>query len=235
MAISPTLGSNNNNNVNNNNDNSNTAPAGTNGTSSADLMNNFMTLLVAQMKNQDPTNPMDNNQMTSQLAQFNTAAGVEQLNDTLNSVGTLVSSMQQMNASQWVGRTVMIEGKPVINNSDEEGANKSFSFALDSDADNVEVTLTDKEGNAYRAELSNVKAGVQSYSLDDLSNFEPAQPPEGTRFDVSLSASNSNGDAPNIVALKQAKVQSVAFSSGGALLELGIDGTATLGQVYEVE
>ncbi|WP_337013541.1 flagellar hook assembly protein FlgD [Pantoea sp. AS142] len=232
MAISPIMGSNN-NNVNNNN--SNTTTAATDGTSTADLMKNFMTLLVAQMQNQDPTNPMDNNQMTSQLAQFNTAAGVEQLNDTLNSVGTLVSSMQQMNASAWVGRTVLVEGKSVINNSDEQGANKTFSFALDSDADNVEVTLTDKEGNAYHAELPHVKAGVQSYSLDDLSNFEPASPPEGTSYDVSFSASNSSGDAPKIVALKKAKVESVAFSSGGSLLELGIDGTATLGQVYEIE
>ncbi|MEM6051534.1 flagellar hook capping FlgD N-terminal domain-containing protein [Erwinia sp. P7711] len=220
---------------NNNNNNSYNATAATEGTSSADLMNNFMTLLVAQMQNQDPTNPMDNNQMTSQLAQFNTAAGVEKLNDTLNSVGTLVSSMQQMNASAWVGRTVLIEGKSVINNSDQADANKNFSFALDSDADNVEVTLTDKEGNAYRAELPNVKAGVQSYSLDDLSNFEPASPPEGTCYDVSLSATNSSGDAPNIMTLKKAKVNSVAFSSGGSLLELGIDGTATLGQVYEIE
>lgn len=229
MAVSPVMGSNNNSNVNS------TTTAATDGTSSADLMNNFMTLLVAQMQNQDPTNPMDNNQMTSQLAQFNTASGVEKLNDTLNSVGTLVSSMQQMNAAEWVGRTVMVEGKPVVDTSGQQGANKVFSFALDSDADNVEVTLTDKEDRVFHAELSNVKAGVKSYSLDDLSNFDPALPPEGTRFDVSFSATNSNGDTPNIVALKKAKVDSVAFSSGGSLLELGVNGTATLGQVYEIE
>lgn len=232
MAISPIMGiSNNNSKVNS--DSSSTGSVAT-GTSSEDLLNNFMTLLVAQMQNQDPTNPMDNNQMTSQLAQLNTAAGVEKLNTTLNNVTTLVNGMEQMNASSWVGRTVMIEGKPVVDNSDKEGANKTFAFALDSDAD-VEVTLTDKEGSAYRAKLPNVKAGVKTYSIDDLSNFEPALPPEGTSYDVSFSATNSNGDAPNIVALKKAKVESVAFSSGGALLELGIDGTATLGQVYEIE
>jgi len=233
MAISPVMGSNQNKYINANNNRKSSSAL--DGTSSADLLDNFMTLLVAQMKNQDPTNPMDNNQMTSQLAQFNTAAGVEKLNDTLNSVGTLVSSMQQMNSSAWVGHQVMIEGKPVINNSDEEGANKTFSFSLNNDADRVQVTLTDSQGNAYRAELKNVKAGVRTYSLDDLKNFEPAEPPVGARYDVSFAATTSSGDAPNIVALKKAKVESVAFSSGGALLQLGLDGTATLGQVYEIE
>lgn len=211
------------------------ASSATGGTSASDLMNNFMQLLVAQMQNQDPTNPMDNNQMTSQLAQFNTAAGVEQLNSTLNSVGMLVTSMQQMNAAEWVGRSVLVEGTPVIDNSDTEGANKSFSFALDNDADNVEVTLTDKEGNAYTAELKNQKAGTNTYSLDDLSDFKPSAPPEGTTYDVSFSASNDSGDVPTIVALKKAKVESVSFTASGALLQLGVDGTATLGQVYEIE
>lgn len=200
------------------------------GTSAADLMNNFMTLLVAQMKNQDPTNPMDNNQMTSQLAQFNTASGVEQLNDTLNNVGTLVSSMQQMNAASWVGRKVMIAGTPVIDNASSRAA-----FSLESDADQVEVTLTDKEGNAWRAELHNVKAGVHHVSLDELSDFQPSDPPTDATYSVSFAATNSSGDAPGIVALKEAKVDSVAFSSSGSVLQLGIDGSATLGQVYEIE
>lgn len=205
------------------------------GTSAADLMNNFMTLLVAQMQNQDPTNPMDNNQMTSQLAQFNTASGVEQLNDTLNSVGTLVSSMQQMNAAEWVGRKVMVEGTPVVDTRNSDDASQAFAFSLEGDADKVEVTLTDKEGNAWRAELKNVKAGIHHFTLDDLGDFQPAEPPADATYSVSFAASNSSGDAPGIVALKEAKVDSVSFSSTGSVLQLGIDGSATLGQVYEIE
>jgi len=209
--------------------------AATSGTSAEDLMNNFMTLLVAQMQNQDPTNPMDNNQLTTQLAQFNTASGVQQLNSTLNSVGTLVTSMQQMNAAEWVGRSVLVEGTSVVDTSADTEASQSFAFALpDSDADTVNVTLTDKEGNAYQASLQNVKAGTHSYTLADLHDFQPSAPPEGT-YTVSCSASNNSGDAPDIVALKKASVESVSFSASGALLQLGIDGTATLGNVYEIE
>lgn len=200
------------------------------GTSAADLMNNFMTLLVAQMQNQDPTNPMDNNQMTSQLAQFNTASGVEQLNDTLNNVGTLVSSMQQMNAAAWVGRKVMIAGAPVV-----DGSGGSVAFSLENDADQVEVTLTDKEGNAWRATLHNVKAGIHHFSLDELGDFQPAAPPADTTYSVAFTAADENGDAPTIVALKAATVDSVAFSPTGSVLQLGVDGSATLSQVYEID
>ncbi|SFU20252.1 flagellar basal-body rod modification protein FlgD [Kosakonia arachidis] len=205
------------------------------GTSASDLLNNFMTLLVAQMQNQDPTNPMDNSQLTTQLAQFNTAAGVEQLNGTLNSVGTLVSSMQQMNAAEWVGRSVLVEGQPVVETSDTEGANKTFSFSLSSGADNVEVTLTDKEGNSYRAQIPNVESGIHTCNLNDLNNFQPSDPPEDTTYTVSFTATNGTGDAPEIVALKKANVESVSFSPSGSVLQLGVDGSATLGQVYEIE
>lgn len=205
------------------------------GSSVEDLTNNFMTLLVAQMQNQDPTSPMDNNQLTSQLAQFNTAAGVEKLNSTMNSVGTLVSSMQQMNSAQWVGRDIMVEGDPAVSTATD--SNQKVGFSLNSAADEVTVTLTDAEGNAYSAKLNNVEAGVHQYSLDDLSDFQPSDPraqPDKT-FKVSFSTTNADGSTPGITALKQAKVESVSFTNSGAVLQLGVNGTASLGEVYLIE
>lgn len=205
------------------------------GNTSDELLNSFMTLLVAQMQNQDPTNPMDNNQLTSQLAQFQTAAGIEQLNTTVLGVGALVNSMQQMNAADWVGRTVLIEGKPVVSTS--EDGNQDFSFSLGSDAEKVTVTLTDDEGNTYVGTLKDVKAGVHTYSLDDLTDFQPTDPREqaDTTFTVSYSAITESGDSPKIVELKRAQVESVSFSQSGAVLHLGIDGTAMLGQIFLVQ
>lgn len=211
------------------------ASSSTGGSSIEDISNNFMTLLIAQMQNQDPTNPLDNSQLTSQLAQFNTASGVQQLNATMNNVGTLVTSMQQMNAAQWVGRSVLVEGNSTVSTGD--AGNSEFAFALSNDADRVTVTLTDPQGNAYTADLKDVKAGVHKYSLDDLSNFQPSDPttqPDAT-FKVTYTASTADGDAPTITSLKKASVDSVSFTSSGAVLQLGLDGTATLGQVYLIE
>ncbi|CAD5358481.1 Flagellar basal-body rod modification protein FlgD [Enterobacter cancerogenus] len=205
------------------------------GDSVEDLMNNFMTLLVAQMQNQDPTNPMDNNQLTSQLTQFQTAAGVMQLNSTVNAVGMLVTSMQQMNATQWVGRNVLIEGDTTISNT--EDGNQSGAFSVNSDTDIVKVVLTDAEGNAYTGELKNVKAGVHQFTMDDLTNFQPTDPREieDGVFTVSYSATNADSSTPEIVSLKKALVESVSFTPTGAVLQLGLDGTAMLGEVYLVE
>lgn len=209
--------------------------SGSLGTTSDELLNSFMTLLVAQMQNQDPTNPMDNNQLTSQLAQFQTAAGIEKLNTTVGAVGSLVASMQQMNATDWVGREVLVEGKSVV--STREDGNQDFAFSLNSDAEKVTVTLTDNTGNAYTGTLKDVKAGVNTYSLDDLSDFQPTDPREqpDTAFTVTYSATTSSGDAPTIVELKRAKVESVSFTQTGAILQLGLDGTAMLGEIYLVK
>ncbi|WP_058913547.1 flagellar hook assembly protein FlgD [Entomohabitans teleogrylli] len=205
------------------------------GDSVEDLMNNFMTLLVAQMQNQDPTNPMDNNQLTSQLTQFQTAAGVQQLNSTVNTVGMLVTSMQQMNATQWIGRSVLLEGDTTVSNA--EGGNQTMAFSASGDADVVNVILTDAQGNAWTAELKPVKAGVQQFTLDSLDNFQPSDPRtiENGVFSVSYSAASADGSTPEIVALKKAQVQGVSYTPTGAVLELGLQGNATLGEIYLVE
>lgn len=211
------------------------ANSGSLGNTSDELLNSFMTLLVAQMQNQDPTNPMDNNQLTSQLAQFQTAAGIEKLNNTVYAVGAMVGSMQQMNAADWVGRSVLVEGKPSVSTS--EGGNQELAFSLGSDCEKVTVTLTDDQGNAYVGTLKDVKAGVNTYTLDDLTDFQPADPREqaDTTFTVTYSAMTEGGDAPTIVALKRAQVESVSFTPSGAVLQLGIEGTAMLGEVYLVQ
>lgn len=215
----------------------NTTPRATASTGNAanDLLSNFMTLLVTQMQNQDPTNPMDNNQLTSQLAQFQTAAGIEKLNTTVDGVGMLVYSMQQMNASDWVGRTVFIEGKPVVSTS--EGGNQGLAFNIGSDVDKVTVTLTDDQGNAYVGTIKDVKQGVNTYTLDDVTDFQPSDPREqpDTTFNVTYSATTTEGDAPTIIALKSAQVESVSFSQTGANLHLGLDGITPLSKVFLIQ
>lgn len=207
-------------------------PSNSNGSSIEEITDSFMKLLVAQMQNQDPTNPMDNNQLTSLMAQFNTAAGVQQLNSSLGDVGILVNSMQQMNAAQWVGRNIYIEGDSNVTSSDS-----TFGFSVNNDVDKVSVVLTDKAGNSYTADLKDVKAGVHKLTLDDLTNFQPAEPgfDNGETYKVSYTAINQDKTAPKIVSLKHAKVESVSFTGSGAVLQLGLGGSATLGEVYLIE
>ncbi|WP_284109138.1 flagellar hook capping FlgD N-terminal domain-containing protein, partial [Escherichia coli] len=66
------------------------------GSNAADLQGSFLTLLVAQLTNQDPTNPMQNNELTTQLAQISTVSGIEKLNTTLGSVSGQINSAQSL-------------------------------------------------------------------------------------------------------------------------------------------
>lgn len=212
---------------------SNATPTSSNGSSIEDITNNFMNLLVAQMQNQDPTNPMDNNQLTSLMAQFNTAAGVQQLNGTVGRVNDMVNSMQQMNAAQWVGRTVYIEGESKVTS-----AKDGFAFSVSNDVDKVSVVLTDKAGNSYTADLKDVEAGMHKLTFDDLSDFQPAEPgfDNGETYKVTFTAVNQDGSAPAIASLKHAKVEGVSFGlASGAILQLGLDGTTTLNKIYSIE
>ncbi|PJC18877.1 MAG: flagellar biosynthesis protein FlgD, partial [Comamonadaceae bacterium CG_4_9_14_0_8_um_filter_60_18] len=77
---------------------------------SEEAQDRFLKLLVAQLNNQDPMNPMDNAQMTSQMAQINTVTGIQQVNDTLKSMAEQFTAMQVLQGSNMVGHDVLIDG-----------------------------------------------------------------------------------------------------------------------------
>ena len=89
------------------------ATTSTKGNSTTDpnaAQDRFLKLLVAQLNNQDPMNPLDNAQMTSQIAQINTVTGIQQLNDTVKGMMNQFAAQQLMQAGSMVGRQVLVEG-----------------------------------------------------------------------------------------------------------------------------
>lgn len=72
--------------------------------------NKFLTLLSTQLQNQDPLNPMDNAQLTSQLAQLSTVTGINQLNTTVTALQTSLQSSQSVQAANLIGRNVLSTG-----------------------------------------------------------------------------------------------------------------------------
>ena len=229
-----------------NNNNGGADGTGT-GNSAADLSDQFMNLLVAQMKNQDPTNPMDNNQLTSQLAQFNMAAGVEKLNSSVAGVQAMMIQLGSMSASSWVGRSVLIEGEAKVSFGEPEGigiqqvgaerpgGSDDFHFVLGGDAETVTVTLHDGD-KAYTAELKNVKQGMNTYNLDDLENFKPDPgPPRDREYTLSFEASNPEGENPEVFGLVQDQVQGVTMDPSGPILHLLNNDPIGMGKVFVIQ
>jgi flagellar basal-body rod modification protein FlgD len=101
--------------------------------------NKFMTLLVTQLKNQDPMNPLDNAQLTSQLAQLSTVTGVNKLNTTLESLKSSYQSSEALQAANMIGHGVLVEGN-FVNLS---GGKAIMGVDLASAADKVQIIITD--------------------------------------------------------------------------------------------
>lgn len=97
----------------------------------------FLKLLVAQLNNQDPMNPMDNAQMTSQMAQINTVSGIQQVNETLKSMATQFTSMQVLQGSSMVGHDVLLTSNTLTR--DAGIAKGAIDLAGNADTVNVEI------------------------------------------------------------------------------------------------
>jgi flagellar basal-body rod modification protein FlgD len=101
--------------------------------------NKFMTLLVTQLRNQDPLNPLDNAQITSQLAQLSTVTGVNKLNTTLESLKSSYQSSEALQAANMIGHGVLVEGDYV----NLEGGKAVLGVDLATSADSVQLIITD--------------------------------------------------------------------------------------------
>lgn len=189
-------------------------------TSAADMQDQFLTLLVAQLQNQDPTNPMDNSQLTSQMAQISTVSGIEKLNSTVESVTSQLASMQMLQGVSMIGRTVLSEGNQLglAASEDEEGNIKlsgTAAFDLDASASNVTVTITDANGKIVDTiEMGSANAG-RSYFTWDGSNYT------GESMDLRFKVTATNGDAAvKSTTLSPNAVVATSISNGSLMLEL---------------
>lgn len=134
-----------------------------NATTSEASQDRFLKLLVAQLNNQDPMNPMDNAQMTSQLAQINTVSGIQTLNDTMTSMASQIAALQSLQGSTTIGHEVLTEGSTV---SVADGVGKG-SFDLSGNADAVKVEVRNASGTLLgTVNMGALEAGRQSFTWD---------------------------------------------------------------------
>lgn len=198
----------------------NNASSSTSATSAASMQDQFLTLLVAQLQNQDPTAPMDNAQLTSQMAQISTVSGIEKLNDTVSSVTGQFSSMQLLQGASMIGHTVLSEGNQLglSTTKNEDGSTKlsgTAAFDLDASAANVTVTVTTASGQLVDTMELGASAAGRNYFTWDGSNYA------GNNMDLRFQVSASNGSsAVKSTSLSPNAVVATSISNGSLMLEL---------------
>ncbi|MDQ1814166.1 flagellar hook assembly protein FlgD [Massilia sp. CCM 9210] len=128
--------------------------------------NKFMTLLVTQLKNQDPMNPLDNAQITSQLAQLSTVTGVNKLNTTMESLKSSYQASEGLQAANLIGHGVLVGGNGVT----LAGGKGIMGVHLDSAADKVQMIITDpKTGKDIQTiDLGQQPAGTVPIAWDGV-------------------------------------------------------------------
>ncbi|CAK0761520.1 flagellar basal-body rod modification protein FlgD [Gammaproteobacteria bacterium] len=186
----------------------------------------FLKLLTTQLKNQDPSKPMDSTQFVSQLAQFSALAGVTDLNTTMKGVSSSLQSSQLVQGTSLVGHQVLATGSrgELTDTLPLTGA-----VNLPASTNSLTVEVQDAAGHTVQTlSLGNNSAGTIPFSWDGtLANGQHA--PSGTyQVKASYLQDGKQVTADTLVA---ARVNSVALGSSGLVLELEDLGEVGLDQV----
>ena len=184
----------------------------------------FLKLLVAQLSNQDPMNPMDNAQMTSQMAQISTVTGVQQVNQAIQELSAQLSSMQMLQSSSLVGRSVLVDGARLpVSNGKAAGA-----FELVAAADSAKVEILSAGGQVIDTiDLGALAAGRQPFEWDAKGRMT-----EGA-VSYRVTASQA-GEAVASTQLARATVDAVSSESGTMGVQLRGLGTVAYGAVRAI-
>ncbi|MBV6477120.1 MAG: Basal-body rod modification protein FlgD [Rhodocyclaceae bacterium] len=188
----------------------------------------FLKLLVTQLKNQDPLNPMDNAQMTSQMAQISTVEGIDKLNATLKMILEGSNENQAMQAAALVGHGVLVPGSGLA----LSGGMAVGGIELDEPADRVAVTIKDASGIAVRTlELGGLEAGSRAIAWDGKTDGG-AQAADGA---YSISVSAQRGEAKvGARTLEMGMVSSIARTNDSISLNVGALGVFRMSDIRQI-
>lgn len=190
-----------------------------------DMQNRFLTLLTTQLKNQDPLNPMDNAEVTSQLAQMSTVQEIEKLNQL---VSGLVDTSQMTDMASLVGRGVLVAGNQItLTNSGGIGG-----VDLPSDASSVKVTITDQSGLTVRTlDLGSLDAGSHNFVWDGKA--DDGQTAQAGVYKIKVEAKNGS-DTVNASTLQLGQVTGIVKGPKSTDLQVGDLGIFTLDEVKQI-
>ena len=191
----------------------------------------FLELMLAQFKNQDPFEPMENGEFLSQLAQFSTATGIGELKDAFSEFSSSVYSDQALQASSLVGRDLLVATDAA--RTDGAGNGVEGAVALDGASGTVSVDVLDASGQLVRTlELGVQTSGNVAFRWDgNRADGTPAAA-GAYRFEARV----GRGDTVERAAtLLRARADSVTLGgAGGVTVNSGVLGAFALDRVRQI-
>lgn len=179
----------------------------------------FLKLLVAQMQNQDPINPMDSKQFASQLAQFNS---VEQLIGVNDGLSKLQGTQDMMRMEMTNSMAASLTGKEVRALSDGimlEDGTADINYKLKAPAEEVQISIKDASGNVVRTETINgAPQGNNDWTWDGTSN--DGVPMQDGEYSVEFSATSGEENV-KVNLFAEGTAEQVRFTGNGVMVSVG--------------
>ena len=201
-----------------------TTSSAVSGASDAGSQDRFLKLLVTQLQNQDPLSPMDNAELTSQIAQINTVTGIANLNSSVQALSGQFLQMQTLQGASLIGKDVIVPGNKLdIANGVGQGG-----FELTSAADAVKVEIMNAAGTVVdTVQLGACNSGVNGFNwvAGDYDNTS------GLTFRITATSGATKLDS---TALMRDTVNAVSTSGNSLTLELDRSGSTPYASIKAI-
>ena len=187
----------------------------TNGSSLAETFDTFLTLLTTQLQYQDPLDPMDTNEFTSQLVEF---TGVEQAistNKKLDSLISLQTDMQLNNAVGYIGKTVSADSIMLM----LQDGQSTITYDLGGNAAKANILIIDEQGNTVRTISGDTEVGHHEIVWDGLD--EDGDPVEDGLYGFLVTAIDADQKPVPLIQGTAGQVTGAKLVDGQVVLEIG--------------
>lgn len=190
----------------------------------------FLTLLVAQLQNQDPLNPAESTEFTAQLAQFSSLEQLQNINDTLASFEVYQSTSNNIQASNFIGQTVTASGDTL---SVSNGAAEPIAVDLDADCHTVYIQIYDAYGQYVTdIEAGSLDAGMHSIDWDATDQYGSTV--GDGNYSFSVMAVDADGNSVSTTSYITGRVTGIDYQSGETMLLIG-DQAVSIASLIRVE
>jgi len=169
----------------------------------------FLELMMAQLKHQDPMEPMDNGEFLGQMAQFSTVTGIDDMKESIEALTQTYATSQTLQSTQLVGQEVLIESNKLSlrDTGDTEGV-----FELESASGNVQMSITNAAGEVIRSQgLGDFPAGRHAFTWDGNNQQRDRVGPGA----YSISITSNHEDTITAATVMTSRIiESVEFGNG---------------------
>ena len=188
----------------------------------------FLKLIVAELKNQNPLDPTDTTQFMNQLVSYASYDQQQTMNSNLSDLVTSMNSMLSSNGLGYIGQTVEAKGDTTT----LQNGSASWGYSLTSESAATTITVSDQNGNAVWSGSGETSSGQHTFTWDGTTS-SGGKAADGD-YTVSVSAKNASGTSVLDYTTVIGKVTGIDSSSGKTLLTIG-DTTVEMSNVINVK